>query len=168
MALPEAHSVVTVIRASKRRTSSSSTNTAPAQGALNAVASPAPAPAARSALASSWSRPKAVARKCPMPAPIWTVGPSRQHASKEFHWDQNQRRRRLLVTQHRLNVRDAAPLCSWREFSDKPGSQPRSDGRKTDNERQTTNLLSKRPIDNSAPEAIGLLEDEPKDASYKA
>ena len=48
-----------------------------------------------------------------------------QHAVKEFHGDQNQRRRRLLVTPRRLNVRDAAPapLCSWREFPNEPGGQ---------------------------------------------
>ena len=44
----DAPSAATAVRVSKRRTSSSRTNTAPAIGALKAVASPAPAPAANS------------------------------------------------------------------------------------------------------------------------
>jgi hypothetical protein len=70
-----------------------------------------------------------------------------QRAAEEFHRDQNQRRRRLLVTQHRLDVGDAAPFCSWREFSDEPGSQSSGDGRNTDDEREASNLLAVRPID---------------------
>ena len=51
-------------------------------------------------------------------------GAHRQHAAKEFHGDQNQRRRRLLVTQHRLDVRDAASLCSWRDFRTSQAANP--------------------------------------------
>jgi hypothetical protein len=45
------------VRVSNRRISSSSTNTAPAIGALKAVAKPAPAPAAISTFESSQERP---------------------------------------------------------------------------------------------------------------
>src|SRR5271157_3771763 len=92
-------------------------------------------------------------------------GAHRQNAAKEFHGDQNQRRRRLLVTQHRLDVWDAAPLCSWREFPDEPGGQSGGDGRDTDDEREASNLLAVRPIDDRAPEAFGPLEDQPKAGS---
>ena len=68
-------------------------------------------------------------------------GAHRQNAAKEFHWDQNQRRRRLLVTQHRLNVRDAAALGSRREFADEPSGQSGGDGRNADDEREASNPL---------------------------
>src|SRR3954464_3706457 len=53
----EAARAAIAMRGSNRRTSSSSTNTAPAVGALKAAARPAPAPAAISALASGHFRP---------------------------------------------------------------------------------------------------------------
>jgi hypothetical protein len=88
--------------------------------------------------------------------------------AKKFHWDHNQRWRRLLVTQDRLNVRDAAPFCSWREFPDEPGGQSGGDGRKTDDAREANNLVAVRPIDDHAADAIGPVENQPKDGSYKA
>ena len=79
----EAPSAAIAMRGSKRRNNSSSTNMAPASGALNAVARPAPAPAATSALLSSQLHLKTWARKCATLAPICTLGPSRPRASPE-------------------------------------------------------------------------------------
>ena len=66
-----------VIRVSNRRTSSSSTKIAPAMGALNAVARPAPAPAASSTRQSGTVRWHAWPSRWARLAPICTVGPSR-------------------------------------------------------------------------------------------
>src|SRR5262249_3366200 len=56
----------------------------------------------------------------PLPAEC-EPGAHRQHATKEFHRDQDRRRRRRwFVTQASLAVGDAASLCFRREFSDKP------------------------------------------------
>ena len=85
-------------------------------------------------------------------------GAHRQHAANEFHGDQNQGRWRLLFMQHRLDVRDAASLCPWREFPDEPGGQSGGDGRNADDEREAGKFLAVRPIDDRAPEAIGPLE----------
>ena len=70
-------------RCSNLCTSSSSTNTSPAIGALKAVARPAPAPAARSTRKSAQHNRQTRAAKTAIPAPIWTVGPSRPSASPE-------------------------------------------------------------------------------------
>ena len=59
------------------------TKMAPAIGALNAVARPAPAPAASSTLQSGQPRRNSLPTRCPMVAAIWTVGPSRPSASPE-------------------------------------------------------------------------------------
>ena len=72
-----------VIRVSNRLTSSSSTNTAPAMGALKAVARPAPAPAASRARQSSSLQRNVAPSRCDTVAPIWTLGPSRPSASPE-------------------------------------------------------------------------------------
>jgi len=77
----EAPSAVMAMRGSNRRTSSSSTKTAPAIGALKAVASPAPAPAASSTRRSDQRRPKTLPTKSAIAAPICTLGPSRPSAS---------------------------------------------------------------------------------------
>src|SRR3984885_1078460 len=69
------------MRDSKRRTSSSRTKIAPAIGALNAVARPAPAPAARSTLQSGQLQPNSFPIRGAMGAPLGTLGPSRPSAS---------------------------------------------------------------------------------------
>ena len=69
-----------LMRKSNRPTNSSRTKTAPAIGALNAVARPAPAPAARSALHSTWLRRNTLPTNSERLAPICTVGPSRPSA----------------------------------------------------------------------------------------
>ena len=76
----QADSVAIAARSSKRRNSSSNTKMAPASGALNAAASPAPAPAARSARPSAVRSLNKRDQRCPIVAPIWTVGPSRPRA----------------------------------------------------------------------------------------
>jgi len=91
-----------------------------------------------------------------------------QHAAKEFHGDQNQRRCRLLLMQHRLDIRDAASLCSWREFSDQAGSQSSRHGGNANYEREPANLLSVCPIDERVPKAIRPLEGQSKDSTYEA
>ena len=68
------------IRGSKRPTSSSSTKIAPAPGELKAVARPAPAPPAISALRSFVSRRKNPPMTCAAVTPICTLGPSRPKA----------------------------------------------------------------------------------------
>ena len=83
MAPADAPKVTMVIRVSKRRTSSSSTKTAPPMGALNAVARPAPAPAARSIWQSSSWRRKSFPTRWAVLAPICTIGPSRPSARPE-------------------------------------------------------------------------------------
>jgi hypothetical protein len=52
-------------------------------GALNAVARPAPAPAASNTLQSGQPRRNSLPTRCPMVAAIWMVGPSRPSASPE-------------------------------------------------------------------------------------
>jgi hypothetical protein len=63
------------------------------------------------------------------------------------------------------DVRDAAPFGPWREFSDQPVRQPGGDRRNADDEREASNPLPVRPIDDRAPEAIGPLENQSKDGS---
>jgi len=77
----EAPSATMAMRASNRRTSSSSTKTAPAIGALNAVASPAPAPAASSTCRSDQLRRQILPIRSAIAAPICTLGPSRPSAN---------------------------------------------------------------------------------------
>ena len=94
------------MRVSNRRTNSSSTKTAPAIGALKAVARPAPAPAAISTLQSSQSRPDELADDMrdgrahlharPF-APERQPGADRRQPAKELHEQQPRRRRRQLV-----------------------------------------------------------------------
>jgi hypothetical protein len=79
----EAARAAIAMRGSNRRTSSSSTNTAPAVGALKAAARPAPAPAAISALASGHFRPVSFPAIWATIAPICTLGPSRPSASPD-------------------------------------------------------------------------------------
>ena len=74
MAEQEAPSAAMVIRISNRRTSSSSTNTAPAIGELNATASPAPAPAAKRARRSVVGSRKIFPQNSARLAPICTTG----------------------------------------------------------------------------------------------
>jgi hypothetical protein len=71
------------MRCSNLCTSSSSTNTAPAIGALKAVARPAPAPAAISTRQSGQLRRNSEPTKWAMVAPICTLGPSRPSARPE-------------------------------------------------------------------------------------
>ena len=70
-------------RVSNRRSNSSRTNTAPAIGALKAVASPAPAPAANKTRESSSPRLKIRATMSAIEGPICTLGPSRPSASPD-------------------------------------------------------------------------------------
>ena len=83
MAVADAPSATIAIRSSNCRTNSSSTKTAPAIGALKAVASPAPAPAASSTLQSTQSRRNKRPILFAMLALICTLGPSRPSASPE-------------------------------------------------------------------------------------
>ena len=46
-------------------------------------------------------------------------------------------------------------------------ANPVAKAENTDEEREASNLLPMRPIDDRAPEAIGLVEDQSKDGSYK-
>src|SRR5262249_60284604 len=66
------------------------------------------------------------------------TSPGPNHA--EFHGDQNQRWRRLLLLQHRLDIRDAASLCTRREFSDEAGSQSGRHAGNGNYEREPANL----------------------------
>ena len=81
IAVAEAPSAAIAMRSSNFRTSSSSTKIAPAMGALKAVASPAPAPAASSTRQSGQLRRNTNPVKRPMMAAICTLGPSRPSAS---------------------------------------------------------------------------------------
>ena len=81
MALADAPSAAIAIRNSNRRTNSSSTKMAPAIGALNAVARPAPAPAASNTRQSGQSRRKVLPTRWPKVAAMCTLGPSRPSAS---------------------------------------------------------------------------------------
>ena len=83
MAVEEVPSATMVMRGSKRRTSSSSTKTAPAIGALNATARPAPAPEASSIRSSSWEWRNRSPMRWATTAPICTLGPSRPSAMPE-------------------------------------------------------------------------------------
>jgi hypothetical protein len=83
MAVADAPSAAIATRSSYRRTSSSRTKMARAIGALNAVARPAPEPAASSTLQSGQPRRNSLPTRCPMVAAIWTVGPSWPSASPE-------------------------------------------------------------------------------------
>ncbi len=69
-----------MVRGSNRLTSSSSTNTPPAMGALKAVASPAAAPPATRTRRSARLRRVRVATMTAAVPPIWTDGPSRPRA----------------------------------------------------------------------------------------
>ena len=80
IAVDEAPNAAIAIRVSSRRTSSSSTKTAPAIGALKATASPAPAPDASKVRISGHERPQALPIRSAMTAPICTLGPSRPNA----------------------------------------------------------------------------------------
>ena len=80
MAEQEVPSAAMAIRVSNRRTSSSSTKTAPAMGALKATASPAPAPAANRAIRSEVGSRKVLPQNWARLAPICTLGPSRPRA----------------------------------------------------------------------------------------
>src|SRR6266478_3505667 len=100
-----------------------------------------------------------------MPAPIWTAGPSRPRASPvpiastppmNFTGIRIRDGGGCSSCSKRLDVRDAASLCPWREFPDEPGGQSGGDGRNTDDEHEASNLLAVRPID-----------DQPKDGSHK-
>jgi hypothetical protein len=42
------------------------------------------------------------------------------------------------------------------------------DGQNTNEAREASNLVAVRPIDDHATKAIGLVENQPKDGSYKA
>ena len=81
MAAVHAVAVATTVRVSKRCSISSKTKSMPPIGALNAVARPAPAPAASSAGHCSRTIRTRVAIIDPSAAPICTVGPSRPSAS---------------------------------------------------------------------------------------
>jgi hypothetical protein len=76
IAVDEAPRAASVSRPPNRRCSSSSTNTAPAIGALNAAASPAPVPAAMSERMSGQRRRKRLPMSRAPTAPICTLGPS--------------------------------------------------------------------------------------------
>jgi len=80
IAVAAAANAAMAVRRSKLWTSSSSTKAEPAKGALNAVAKPAPAPAANSARQSGQGRRKIRPINTATVAPICTVGPSRPSA----------------------------------------------------------------------------------------
>jgi hypothetical protein len=75
-----------------------------------------------------------------MPAPIWTVGPSRpsadrQESAEEFHWHQSKRSRWNLLVQDSFDMRNAAARCVWRELSHHPlGNQGCDSARGDDNQ----------------------------------
>ena len=81
IALADAPSAAIAIRNSNRRTNSSSTKMAPAIGALNAVARPAPAPAASNTRQSGQLRRKILPTRWPRVPAMCTLGPSRPSAS---------------------------------------------------------------------------------------
>jgi hypothetical protein len=83
MAVADAPRATITTRSSNRRTNSSRTKMAPTIGALNAVARPAPAPAASNTLQSGQPRRNSLPIRCAMAAAIWTLGPSRPSASPE-------------------------------------------------------------------------------------
>jgi len=116
------------MRASNRRTSSSSTKTAPAIGALNAVASPArtsreqhlpvrPAAATDPSYQISDRRSHlhagALSAEC-------QPGADRQQSAKKLHRDQLGRRRRQLAGQHGLDMWNAASRSRGRKATDEP------------------------------------------------
>jgi len=70
--------------------------------------------------------------------------------------------------QHRLDIRDAASLRSWREFSNEAGSQSSRHDGNAKYEREPGKLHTVGPIDERVPEAIEPLEDQSKDGAYKA
>jgi hypothetical protein len=115
MPVADAPSAATALRSSNRRTNSSSTKTAPAIGALKAVARPAPAPAANSALQSGHSRRKIFPTRWATLAPIWALaterkpGADREHTAAEFHPDELKRRLQDFLVQHGFDMGDAAP-----------------------------------------------------------
>src|SRR5271163_2087058 len=108
MALADAPSAAIAIRNSNRRTSSSSTKMAPAIGALNAVARPAPAPAASNTRQSGQLRRKILPTRWPRLAAMRKPGADRERAADEFHRNDAKRRLRQLLIEHGFDMRDAA------------------------------------------------------------
>ena len=91
---------------------------APAIGALNAVARPAPAPAASNTPAVGPAAPKHPADQVAdggRHLNAWALaaerqsGADREHTTNELHGYDAKRRLRQLLVQHRLHVRNAAP-----------------------------------------------------------
>src|SRR6516165_5194458 len=112
MPVADAARAAMATRCSKRCTSSSRTKTAPAIGALNAAARPAPAPAASRTRQSGQVRPKEAPRKNAAARPnlhTWTLtaegesGPDRKDSADELYRHQSERRRRQFLAQDRLD-----------------------------------------------------------------
>ena len=117
MALADALSAAIAIRNSNRLTSSSSTKMAPAIGALNAVARPAPAPAASNTRQSGQLRRKILPTRWPKVAGHVHARPlaakrkpdaDREHAADELHRNDTKRRFLQLLSENGFDLRDAA------------------------------------------------------------
>ena len=150
---------------------------APAIGALNAVARPAPAPAARSTRQSGQLAaehfPDQVGHGRPhLNARALTTErkprPDRQHAADELYGNDAKRRLRQFPVQHRLDVRDAAPRCIGREAPNQRGRDERRSRTSGDHDRKAFKLLAVRPAYQGVPQAVRLLEGEPEDGPHKS
>src|SRR5262245_18601220 len=120
MPVVDAPSAATAIRSSNRRTSSSSTKTAPAIGAFegggkagtrtgrNQRPAIEPLAAADFSHKVSNTRPHLHARAL---ATERKPGADCEHTAAEFHPDEVKRRLRDLLVQHGLDMRDAASRC---------------------------------------------------------
>ena len=128
MATADAPSAAMAILGSKRRTSSSRTKIAPAIGELNAVARPAPAPAASKTRHSGQPdetscQPVRDARAHLHTRAFTTERQPRADGEKpaeELDDDQTKRRLRKLSFQHGLDVRDATAGRLRRKLSYQP------------------------------------------------
>ena len=147
----DAASAATAMRGSKRWTSSSSTNAAPAIGALKAVARPAPAPAAQRARQSAQERRKVTADEDggyraqlharPLPAERETSA-DRQDAANEFDREESVVGRRKLPLQNRLDMRNSAAGRVAREPSHRPRRDEGRRGADADDEQKSGDRLT--------------------------
>jgi hypothetical protein len=147
---------------------------APAIGALNAVARPAPAPAASSTLAVGPAASKYLADQMPdgrrhLDTRAFTAErqprTDRQSPPNELHQYDAKRRLRQFLVQDRLDMWDAAPRRLWRVAANQPSRYPGPGSASNANDQKAGERLRMRPDDDDIAEPVRPFKQEQEERS---